>query len=45
MTGRIPVNQVWQSMPVISALSRWRQEDHAFEASLGYESLFQPTKK
>jgi hypothetical protein len=27
----------WWNTPVIPALRRWRQEDHEFEASLGYK--------
>jgi hypothetical protein len=27
---------VWEHIPVIPALKRLRQEDHKFEASLGY---------
>jgi hypothetical protein len=29
-------NRVWWQMPVVSALGRLRQEDHEFQASLGY---------
>jgi hypothetical protein len=30
------VSQTWWHMPIIPALGRLKQEDHKFEASLGY---------
>jgi hypothetical protein len=34
--GMFVKNQAWWHMPVIPALGRLRQEDHEFEAILGY---------
>jgi hypothetical protein len=36
LNTRFPTNQVWQLMPIISALERLQQEVLQFKTSLGY---------